>query len=534
MRKKRSKESPEEIGELLTAESDIAHYYKKQMDRLSALLTINYEIATTFDIRTIIEVIKKWVERLGLGKYVDLGMLDKKRGMIVPMVDLEESEVSEVFTKLKLKANNGVVGQAITKEKPILVRDVSKNPHYITGPGREKVKTQFAIPLKDKGEVIGVLNFEHTKLDAYKQEDIAFLQSMATYVAIAVKNAQLFWEVKKEQDKFSAILRAIPDPVVVLSPDTTILTFNQKAGEILGLEPSSIGTPFPCPLERAECEKLERIISRLGMGEEGTYHMEMNIKDKVFDVHFSGVRSRGETFGVVMLFLDITKRRELDQARADFTAMLVHDLRAPLTSITGALDLSSEVEIKDPQLSLLLKNAREDAWRMLNMINELLEVSRLEAGKVELRKETVEISELIKVASRSMAGFAMEKGVELNYHLKEKPLYTIADRERIIRVLVNLIENGIKYTEKGGEVRVDYTEKGDFVEVGVRDTGVGIPKEELNKIFERYRTLSRGKGFGLGLAISKLIVEAHGGEIGAESEPGKGSFFYFTLPIAKG
>lgn len=534
MPKRRNKETPEEVTELLTAESDIARYYKKQMDRLSALLTINYEIATTFDIRTIIEVIKKWVERLGLGKYVDLGILDKKRGMITPMVDLEESEVSEVFAKLKLKANNGVVGQAITKEKPILVRDVSKNPHYITGPGRGKVKTQFAIPLKDRGEVIGILNFEHIKLDAYKQEDIAFLQSMATYVAIAVKNAQLFQEVKKEQNKFSAIVKAIPDPVVVLSPDATIFTFNQKAGEILELNPSSIGAPFLCPLEREECEKLERIISRLGGGEEGVYHMEMNIKDRVFDVHFSGVRGGRETLGVVMLFLDITKERELDQAKADFTAMLVHDLRAPLTSITGALDLSSEVEIPDPQLSLLLKNAKEDAWRMLNMINELLEVSRLEAGKVELKKEEVEISELIRVACRSMAGFTKEKGVDLNYYFKEKPLYTIVDRERIIRVLVNLIENGIKYTEKGGEVKVDYIKEGNFVKVMVRDTGVGIPKEELNKIFEKYRTLSKGRGFGLGLAISKLIVEAHNGEIGAESEVGKGSLFYFTLPLAKG
>lgn len=511
-------------------------YFTKQLDQLSALLAINNELATTFDLHTILALINRKVRELGLGNFVDIGIIDTKTRTINPVLDVAGGvvELSKVYSQLSVKVGNGITGQATLQGRSVVINDVSKNKSYMTGPGRESVKSEVAIPLRDKNRVMGVINFESNRLAAYAEDDVRFLESLANQAAIAIRNAQLFNTVVSEQNKLASILAAIPDPVVVLGPDRTLLTLNVAAEKELGLELSNvIGKRLESLFPK---ENLGQLVKAATTRQDKTLRTEISKAGRTFDLHFSAL---SDDKGVVVLFVDITKRKELDQARADFTAMLIHDLRAPLSTIIGSLDFTIDAE--DNSLSetsaKLLTNAREDSYRILGMINELLEASRLEAGRFDLRFEPTALADLIEASLHSLHSYAREKKITVQFVRPAEPIIALVDRNRIIRVMINLIENAIKYTASGGKVRVavsaEILENTKFARVKVVDTGCGIPHTELPFVFDRYRKLKgQGSGFGLGLSISKLIVEAHGGRIWAESKPGTGSIFNFTLPLS--
>jgi PAS domain S-box-containing protein len=510
-------------------------YYTKQLDQLSALLAINNEMATTFDLGTILALINRKVKELGLGDFVDIGILDVKSKKINPVLDSKGAvlAVSQAYSQLSVKVGNGITGQATLQGRTVIIPDVGKNKSYIQGPGRDKVKSEAAIPLKDKSRVLGVINFESNRLAAYTAEDIRFLESLADQAAIAIRNAQLFNTVVSEQNKLASILAAIPDPVLVLDRDASILSLNPAAEKDLNLVAAeTVGRTLTSFIAK---ENLGELVETVMRQPEKIFRTEVQSDNKVFDCHISALN---DGKGAVILFLDITRRKELDQARADFTAMLIHDLRAPLSTIIGALDFA--VDAEDNKLSetstKLLTNAREDSYRVLSMINELLEASRLEAGRFDLHFESTPLANLIEASLHSLQSFAQEKGIHVHYWRPAEPIVASVDRNRIIRVLINLIENSIKYTPSGGTMRISAgieTLGGkQFARVKLTDNGCGIAQNELPFIFDRYRKLKgHGSGFGLGLAISKLIVEAHGGKIWAQSKLGTGSVFYFTLPL---
>jgi signal transduction histidine kinase len=223
---------------------------------------------------------------------------------------------------------------------------------------------------------------------------------------------------------------------------------------------------------------------------------------------------------------------EAEEMKREFIAMLTHDLRNPLTAIRLALEALSESESTGQWEQSVLFSAKKSINRLLGLINDLLDLDRLAEGKMPLKKEIVFIEEILKESIETLGGMAQEKEVALLQSCPEDA-ETFADKDRLQRVVINLLANAIRYSPKRDSIVVSCEEEDEFFRIAVTDHGEGIATEKQPLLFEKYRQLDRSlirQGSGLGLAICKAIVESHGGNIGVVSEAGKGSTFWFTLP----
>jgi signal transduction histidine kinase len=233
---------------------------------------------------------------------------------------------------------------------------------------------------------------------------------------------------------------------------------------------------------------------------------------------------------------DATRLRRFDELRSDVVATVAHELRTPLTSLRMAVHLCAEEAagpISEKQADLLFA-AREDCERLQRIVDDLLDLSRVEAGRMELQRGPVSAGALLGDAVAQAHAVADAGHVQLEAQSPPPDALVLADAARIQLVLANLVSNAIRHTPSGGRVAVAARQGRDAVTFEVRDTGEGIPAQHLDRIFERFYRVpgARSGATGLGLYLSREIVRAHGGEMGVESVPGQGSRFWFTLPLA--
>jgi two-component system, OmpR family, phosphate regulon sensor histidine kinase PhoR len=271
-------------------------------------------------------------------------------------------------------------------------------------------------------------------------------------------------------------------------------------------------------------------------------HQEINLPGgQATLVHWVPLIEADSLRGVVAVFHDISALKKVERIRRDFVANVSHELRTPVTVIKGyAETLLSGALADDPQRSeRFLGIIQNHADRLSSLVRDLLTLSELESGEVSMHPQDVQLEGAIRQALLLVGQRGEEKGVTLECSDLSAEMCVSADRSRLDQVLINLLDNAVKYSSRGGKVTVQAAEEGDMVRVSVRDSGIGIPQKDLSRLFERFYRVdearSRDKGgTGLGLSIVKHIVQAHGGSIHVESTPGEGSVFSFTLPKAAG
>jgi PAS domain S-box-containing protein len=248
------------------------------------------------------------------------------------------------------------------------------------------------------------------------------------------------------------------------------------------------------------------------------------------------IDASGERSGMVITFRDVTERLMIDRMKDEFVSTVSHELRTPLTSIRGALGLlgSGLIGNVDPRAQRMLDIAISNTDRLVRLINDILDLERIDSGHVELNRAVVESGSLMTEAIEGIQGFADREGVKVVYDVEHEKLW--GDHDRLIQALTNLLSNAVKFSEAGKKVRLSGSRSGSMFTFVVEDQGRGIPASHLESIFERFKQVdasdSRNKGgTGLGLAICRSIVTAHGGKIWAESTEGKGTTFSFTVPM---
>lgn len=354
-------------------------------------------------------------------------------------------------------------------------------------------------------------------------------------------------KVIEEKNKSEAIVKSISNPLLVTDEENKVQLMNPKAEELFDLnEDNIVETHF---LESIDEDRIFDLITEtLDSGEEQvgknneviTFKPDNNdSKGHYFRINTTPVSDReGNTNLVVTLLEDITHLKEVDQMKSEFVSMVSHEFRTPLTSMNMGINMLLEEnigEINEEQKELL-EVAKEDCEHLNNLVDDLLDLSKIESGEIDLEFDAVAVKKIFEASIQPFMTQAEEQGVDLITE-ETNGLEVYADFNKITWVITNLIGNALRYTGKGDKIKLLADKKGHKMHISVADTGEGIPKEYRHKIFKKFVRVGDDKdeetGTGLGLAISKEIIEAHGGRIWVESEVGEGSIFTFTLKLPK-
>jgi two-component system phosphate regulon sensor histidine kinase PhoR len=265
--------------------------------------------------------------------------------------------------------------------------------------------------------------------------------------------------------------------------------------------------------------------------------VEHGLARRLLQVSATTVNGRFERLGLVVL-RDVTELRRLEAVRRDFVANVSHELRTPLTSIRALVETLETGTVDDPAMERdFLGRIVHEVERLTALVEDLMELARLESGRGVVRFEEADAAALLRTAGERLRPQVDRAGLELVYDLPEGLPAVLVERRRIEQVVINLVHNAIKFTPAGGTIAIAAHAEGEWLVVEVRDTGVGIAADEIERLFERFYKSDkarRSEGTGLGLAIARHIVQLHHGEISARSEPGRGATFTFTVPVATG
>ena len=384
-------------------------------------------------------------------------------------------------------------------------------------PIKKITETATAMAKGDLKKRIGIYPKNEIGILAYTIDDLA--RTLEQYIT----------QLNQEKGYLETILKSIYEGIVVTDKNGEIMLFNDTF-KLLFPQVEIGKNSIEILRDEALLNGIEEVIKgkeRLSI-ELALFHPQ----ERVFEVRLCGIRHNTKTIGSIAVFYDITHLKRLERMRQDFVANVSHELRTPLTSIKGyAETLLYEEDIKKIKefSSIILKHTDF----LIKLTQDLIELSTIESRGFRFEKEHLSLKELIEETIKTFKDEAQRKGIELKMQIKDTQTIW-ANEERARQVFNNLIDNALKYTKKG-KIEISAEEQGRFIIIKVSDTGIGIPKKDLTRIFERFyrvnKERSRESGsIGLGLSIVKHIVEAHNGEVWVESELGKGSTFFVKWP----
>ncbi len=469
---------------------------------------------------------------------------------------MKECMVIAPLNTYKLE-NTGIWGEVVRQRKTIVINDFHASDPLKKGyPTGHVVLHRFmTVPISKNGQIVAVIGVANKESD-YDDTDVLQITLLMDSVWNVVEKRRTDHELQKNKKLLQSVIDILPGTLYSVDTDYNIIVLNKvHFGSKLSTSDSLdnifgkkcyevfIQRSSPCPW----C-KIKEVLStgKTLLYETSPNDMREIRTGRAFQIFVSAIKDDlGNVIGAVEYGVDITDLRnaKLDseaanRAKSEFLANMSHELRTPLNSIIGFSDVLLEGYTGDlnEKQTRYLKNISSSGKHLLNIINDILDISKVEAGKAQLHTEILSMESLLKEMLDNMQSLAAKKGIALKISLESNPFYVEVDKGKINQVLYNLIGNAIKFTEDRGLVILRAKMDRDMVYISIQDTGVGISKKDQEKLFKPFSQLDSSvskkyEGTGLGLALAKKLVVLHGGQIWVESELGKGSTFTFTIPV---
>lgn len=548
-----------------------------ERDMLDTLRKIALEVGSTLDVNTLLEHCLNLLGEIVGVKHGSVMLIEPETEHLVDRAMLG-ADRDPGF--IRFPVGQGIVGWVAQHKKPAMISDVTDDPRWIDMPDDNRANhkrggSMLAVPLIIQYDAMGVIMLSHEDNDFFTDDHLRLLTASAGEIALGIHNALLYEQIQQQlirqgemlrnerraTSQSTAILQSLSDGVIVCDTEGTVITVNPAVERILAR-----------PIEELVIWNLRELMGRL-LGERSrelpvddllarpvdnnddprSYSTKFELDTRVIRLTLDPViASRGEVLGAVAVLRDITREVESERVKDEFIGTVSHELRTPMTSIKGytqLLAMGSLGPINDSQKEFL-KTIHTNADRMISIINDLLDITKIETGTVELDRRPLHVAEALGTVITELQGQLQSREHELGIDIPPGLPLVKADARRFNQILSNLISNAIKYTPRGGKIQVTAQEATDqdvpedrreglrpgrYVRIGVRDNGVGIAPEELERIFERfYRTENplriEAGGTGLGLSLVRPLVKLFGGRLWVESALGEGSTFSFVIP----
>lgn len=542
-----------------------------ERDRLQAVHTITLELTASLDLQTTLNRALELASDAIGARRGSLMIHDSQANLLTCRAVLNsDGSVETKSFPISFERGLGLSGWVMRYQEPVRIADVRDDQRWLYEEGRaEEVRSVIAAPLMTQDEPIGVLILSSPRVNFFSQEQLQLLATIANEVAIVIHNATLYtvindialergelWAQQREENsKNQAILQSLGEGVIVVDEQQLVVLYNGAATQILDIPAEYVvGQPLARIAEYTDPEavpdRAKQIYQGLQEGlrllaEHGKNHnrmLELPAPAQSIVLNFAPwLGPRDTVFGSVLVLRDITREIEADRAKRDFISSVSHELRTPLTSIKGYVDLlllGASGPLNEGQLSFL-SVVKNNANRLMDLINDILEIGRIDSDKIQLSFDEVAISDVLQDALQTLRAEIERKRLALTVSVDPEVPPIMADPRRLTQVMLNLVSNAVKYTYPEGEISVrGALNPAGLLQVDVTDNGVGITPEQQQNLFRRFYRADNplrdeAGGTGLGLSIAKSLVELHGGEMWVESEVGKGSTFSFILPLTQ-
>lgn len=506
------------------------------------------------------ETLKRLVTRISMILQAEkcvFMLFDKDSGELQaakPGVGLTDEQI-RVF---KVPATDGVSGEVFREQKPIILYDAVNDPRTI----KESVAllgitNGVCVPLliekRDEDtnkvlerKIIGTMwVFNKRYGNVFIQEDVNLLDRLSRNAASVIASAQMYREVVKEKEELEHVIESVYAGIIMVHYSGRLMQVNPSARDMLGLDDDAkLVGDYRTAIEN----EIVRDVITKSFDESAEVQQEITLPDykseeegaeRFYQVQTAAVKSEDQSnIGVVAIFNDITDIRAIERMKTAFVSTVSHELRTPLTSIKGFISTllqDTEGFYDKDTVHEFYTIIDQECDRLTRLISDLLNVSRIEAGRaLDLNPEPVNVTDAVERVVAVQRSYTTKHQIEMD--LDDDMPIIVADQDKFVQILTNLTNNAIKYSPNGGTVTLKGRKLDGKIRMSIEDQGMGIPKEHLPKVFDRFhrvdnRDTRKVGGTGIGLYLVKHFVEAHGGKIWVESEVGVGSQFIFEMPL---
>lgn len=449
----------------------------------------------------------------------------------------------------RLSRHEGLGGRVADTMGPVIVNDFSQWPHRSKALRQLPISSAVCVPMIRGGELIGVLGVHEVAGTerAFSEADARLLSLFADNAAGAVHNARLLEELRNSEERFRIAAECASDIVYDWDLQRDHVDYfgpvaeraREQGSLLVGTRQKYWEVIHPEDRERVRAAITKHFETGEPFSEEyrifGEKGAILNVADRATAIR----NPQGKPVRLIGAVSDITVRKRAEQMKTDFVSFVTHQLRTPLSGIKWMLELAMDGSEMPEEVSSYIRDARSSTERLIGLVNDLLDVSRLERGRLEVNLQQVDLAELTNSVTAEMSSLILGKEQKLDIKTDRDLPRVSADPQMLRQVVLNLVSNAAKYTPQRGEIKIRIHVENDRLRWEIKDTGIGIPRRDIGKLFEKFYRAGNAsavetEGTGLGLYLVRLIVERFGGNVWCESEEGIGSTFLFSLPLAAG
>jgi len=515
---------------------------QRQARVMTALANSAAAMASTLKLDYVLQSILKEIHSALQVESVALSLIDVEGGYLEYKAAIHES--MDLHSKLvgkKIPIGQGFAGCVAENGEGEIVSDPANDPRFRQTNKVYPEMSPFAIvaaPIFIPGRVLGVLEAINPFAGQFEADALPVLTGIGSLAGSFIQNAQLYEDLQSTHSRYYDLFENSIDPIVITDLEGNILETNHRTLQTIQYSEAQVMTMSVSDIHQIDWDAIGTGYNTLDEDNSSEYESSLVVRDGSeipIQVSVHQIQIAGEC-RLQWIFRDITERRNLDQLREDLTSMIFHDLRSPLSNVVSSLDViqASLPGTDDPEIQALFDIANRSTVRIQRLTKSLLDINRLESGQPITNLETFQPEELITYARQELITQAKAKKQKVTLNIPEDIPTIKADRNMIERVLINLVQNAIKYTPSKGEVGIGVEQVDQNIQFWVQDSGPGVDPDYIDRIFDKYTRIhpdERIKGLGLGLAFCRLAVEGHNGRIWVENLPGGGAKFTFTIPL---